>query len=145
MDRENENNLDSLKENKSLILVIAPIYKVENYLNCFVNSIINQNYKNLEIILIDDGSPDKYGKICDDFKKEDTRIKVIHQTNNGIGSARNKGLNICNGEYISFVDSDDYIMPDLIESLYNEIYDCDYVSCGYTRIDNKGIQENIFH
>lgn len=144
MYKVNENNIDSLKENKPLISVIVPIYKVENYLNCCVNSIINQTYKNLEIILIDDGSPDKCGKICDDFKKEDTRIKVIHQKNNGVGSARNKGLNVCNGEYISFVDSDDYIMPDLIESLYNEIYDCDYVSCGYTHVDNKSNQENIF-
>lgn len=140
----NENNLDSQKQNKPLISVIVPIYKVENYLNCCINSIINQTYKNLEIILIDDGSPDNCGKICDDFKKEDIRIKVIHEKNNGIGSARNKGLNICNGEYISFVDSDDYIMPNLIESLYDEIYDCDYVSCGYTRVDSKGNQENIF-
>lgn len=140
----NENNLDSLRENQPLISVIVPIYEVENYLNCCFNSIINQTYNNLEIILIDDGSPDKCGKICDDFKKEDTRIKVIHQKNNGIGAARNKGLNICKGEYISFVDSDDYIMADLIESLYNEIYDCDYVSCGYTHVDNKSNQENIF-
>lgn len=110
----NENNLDSQKQNKPLISVIVPIYKVENYLNCCINSIINQTYKNLEIILIDDGSPDNCGKICDAFKKEDIRIKVIHEKNNGIGSARNKGLNICNGEYISFVDSDDYIMPNLL-------------------------------
>lgn len=144
MYKVNENNIDSLKENKPLISVIVPIYKVENYLNCCVNSIINQTYKNLEIILIDDGSPDKCGKICDDFKKEDTRIKVIHKKNNGVGSARNKGLDVCNGEYISFVDSDDYIMPDLIESLYNEIYDCDYVSCGYTHFDNKNNQEKYF-
>lgn len=145
MCKVNENNLDSLKENKPLISVIVPIYKVENYLNCCVNSIINQTYKNLEIILIDDGSPDKCGKICDDFNKEDTRIKVIHKKNNGLGSARNTGLDVCNGEYISFVDSDDYIMPDLIESLYNEIYDCDYVSCGYTHLTTKIIKNNIFY
>ena len=97
------------------------------------------------VALIDDGSPDKCGIICDDFKKEDTRIKVIHQKNNGIGAVRNKGLNICKGEYISFGDSDDYIIADVIESLYNEIYDCDCVSCGYTHVDNKSNQENIFH
>lgn len=79
MYKVNENNLDSLKENKPLISVIVSIYKVENYLNCCVNNIINQIHKNFEIILIDDGSPDKCGKICDDFKKEDTRIKVIHK------------------------------------------------------------------
>lgn len=92
-----------------LISVIVPIYKVEEYLSRCVDSIINQTYKNLEIILVDDGSPDNCSKICDDYAKVDSRIKVIHKKNGGLSDARNAGMKVATGEYISFIDSDDWI------------------------------------
>lgn len=101
-----------------LISVIVPVYNVEKYLHKCINSILNQTYKNLEIILIDDGSTDNSGKICDEYALKDNRIKVIHKENGGLSSARNAGLDICSGDYIGFVDSDDYIAEDMYEYLY---------------------------
>lgn len=92
-----------------LVSVVVPIYKVEQYLDRCVNSILNQTYKNIEIILVDDGSPDLCGRMCDEFKERDSRIKVIHQSNQGLSAARNSGLSIAGGKYILFIDSDDYI------------------------------------
>ena len=92
-----------------LISVIVPVYKVENYLDCCVQSIVNQTYSNLEILLIDDGSPDASGAMCDAWAEKDSRIRVIHQENAGGGAARNAGLDAARGERIAFVDSDDYI------------------------------------
>lgn len=103
---------------KKLISVIVPIYKVEKYLKRCVDSIINQTYKNLEILLVDDGSPDNSGKICDEYEKIDKRIKVIHKANGGLSDARNSALKIAKGDYIGFVDSDDYIKEDMFETLY---------------------------
>lgn len=105
----------------NLISVIVPVYNVEKYLEKCVNSIIKQSYKNLEIILVDDGSTDNSGKICDEFALKDNRIKVIHKENGGLSSARNKALEIAKGEYIGFVDSDDYISEDMYETLYKVI------------------------
>lgn len=104
-----------------LISVIVPIYKVEAYLGKCVESILNQTYANLEIILVDDGSPDGCGRICDGYAEKDSRVTVIHKENGGISSARNAGLDICKGAYISFVDSDDFISPYFIEVLYNSL------------------------
>ena len=104
-----------------LISVIVPIYMVEKYIHRCIDSILQQTYKNLEIILIDDGSPDKCGKICDMYLSVDSRVKVIHQKNGGVGAARNTGLQHCRGEFITFVDGDDYISSDLIETLYSKI------------------------
>ena len=101
-----------------LISVIVPIYGVEKYLEKCVDSIINQNYKNLEIILVDDGSPDKCGEICDKYKEKDKRIIVIHKKNGGLSDARNEGIRKANGKYLVFVDSDDYIDEKLVETLY---------------------------
>lgn len=92
-----------------LVSIIVPIYGVEEYLNKCINSIINQTYKNLEIILVDDGSPDKCPEICDAFEKKDDRIKVIHKKNGGLSDARNAGLDIAHGDYFVFVDSDDWL------------------------------------
>ena len=92
-----------------LISVIVPIYNVEKYLARCVDSIVNQTYKNLEIILVDDGSPDSCPDICDVWKEKDDRIKVIHKKNGGLSDARNAGLDIAQGEYVAFVDSDDFI------------------------------------
>lgn len=102
---------------KPLISVIVPVYKVEQYLKKCVDSIIMQSYHNLEIILVDDGSPDKCGDICDEYKKLDSRIKVVHKKNGGLSSARNAGLDVATGEYIGFVDSDDFIDKYMYERL----------------------------
>ena len=93
----------------SLISVIVPIYNVEKYLDKCVDSIINQTYKNLEIILVDDGSPDNCPQMCDDYAKKDSRIRVVHKENGGLSDARNAGMKVATGEYVSFIDSDDYI------------------------------------
>ena len=98
------------------VSVIVPIYQVEAYLNKCIDSIINQTYQNLEIILVDDGSPDDCGKICDKYANSDKRIRVIHQANKGLSAARNIGLDVATGEYIVFVDSDDHISLNMIET-----------------------------
>lgn len=113
--------MSRVEYNETLISVIVPVYKVEQYLEKCVNSIIAQTYSNLEIILVDDGSPDKCGYICDSFLKKDSRIKVIHKSNGGLSSARNAGIDIASGEYIGFVDSDDYIEPFMYEKLLDLI------------------------
>ena len=100
-----------------LITVIVPVYNVEKYLDKCVESIVNQTYKNLEIILVDDGSPDNCPAMCDEWAKKDSRIKVIHKANGGVSSARNAGLDTAQGEYIGFVDSDDYIKENMYEIL----------------------------
>lgn len=104
-----------------LISIIVPCYKVEKYLPKCIESIICQTYTNIEIILVDDGSPDNCGKICDDYADKDLRIKVIHKTNGGLSDARNIAIDNTAGEYIVFVDSDDYVAPTHIEELYNMI------------------------
>lgn len=101
-----------------LISIIVPIYKVEKYLSECIESIMNQTYRNIEIILVDDGSPDNCGKICDDYKKKDDRIVVIHKENGGLSDARNAGLAIAKGKYLNFVDSDDRLPENSIERLY---------------------------
>lgn len=102
-----------------MVSVIIPVYKVEKYLRQCVDSVLNQTYTDLEIILVDDGSPDRCGEICDAYAKKDTRVIVIHKENGGLSDARNAGMNIAQGEYIYFLDSDDYIKPDAIECLVN--------------------------
>ena len=103
---------------ENLISVIVPCYNVEQYLPKCVDSILNQTYKNLEIWLVDDGSPDKCGEICDEYAQKDTRIKVIHKNNGGLADARNVALDVMTGDYVVCVDSDDYISPKHIEGLY---------------------------
>lgn len=103
--------------NDPLVSVIIPIYKVEKYLNKCVDSIVNQTYKNIEIILIDDGSPDGCPHMCDEWAKKDGRIRVLHKSNSGLSDARNIGIQICKGEYICFVDSDDWCEPTLVQLL----------------------------
>lgn len=101
----------------TLISVIVPIYNVEKYIHRCIESIINQTYKNIEIILVDDGSPDQCPLICDEYVNKDSRIKVIHKENGGLSDARNAGIKIAKGEYYCFVDSDDYIKETMIEDL----------------------------
>ena len=107
--------------NNDLISVIIPVYNVEKYLCRCLDSVINQTCKDLEIILVNDGSTDSSGKICDEYALKDNRIKVIHKQNGGVSSARNKGLDIATGDYIGFVDSDDYIESDMYEVLYKSL------------------------
>lgn len=119
----------------SLISVIVPIYNVEDYLDRCVDSIINQTYKNLEIILVDDGSPDNCPKMCDDYAKKDSRIKVVHKENGGLSDARNVGMEVATGEYVSFIDSDDYISLDFYETLFQTMIDndSDIVECSVVK------------
>src|SRR5574344_858629 len=104
-----------------MISVIVPVYKVEKYLAKCVESIIRQTYTDLEIILVDDGSPDGCPAICDEFARKDARIKVIHQKNGGLALARNAGLDIASGDLIAFVDSDDWCEPGMLSALYEMI------------------------
>lgn len=126
--------------NTPLISVIVPVYNVEKYLRKCVNSIVNQTYKNLEIILVDDGSPDNCGKICDELAIKDNRIKVIHKENGGLSSARNAGMDIATGEYITFVDSDDYIENDTYEKVVVAInkFDSDLIFFREKSVDESG-------
>lgn len=126
---------------KNLISIIVPVYNVEKYLSQCIESIINQTYKNIEIILVDDESPDLSGVICDEYKEKDNRIIVIHQNNKGLVSTRKAGLKICKGEYIGFVDGDDYIELNMYEKLYKAIQDsnADVVHSGYFKNGNKEI------
>ena len=103
---------------KELVSVIIPIYQVEQYLNSCIDSITSQTYKNIEILLVDDGSPDNCPHLCDEYAKKDSRIKVIHKQNGGLSDARNVAIDIASGEWITCIDSDDYVAPDYIETLY---------------------------
>lgn len=100
-----------------MISIIVPVYKVEKYLRTCVDSLLSQTIQDIEIILIDDGSPDRSGAICDDYRKNDPRVKVIHTANHGLSAARNLGLQTARGQYIAFVDSDDWVEPDMYEHL----------------------------
>lgn len=104
-----------------LISVIVPVYNVENYIHACLESILHQSYKNIEVILVDDGSTDNSGSICDNYGKKDERIKVIHKRNGGLSDARNTGILYANGKYIMFVDSDDVISIDIVKYLYRLI------------------------
>lgn len=119
----------------SLVSVIVPIYKVENYLDKCIESIVNQTYQNIEIILVDDGSPDKCPEICDKWAQKDSRIKVVHKPNGGLSDARNAGMKTILGEYVAFIDSDDYISDCFIEKLYCTMIqeDSDIVECDVVR------------
>lgn len=103
------------------VSVIVPIYNVEAYLCKCVDSILNQTYKNLEIILVDDGSPDRCGEICDEYARKDDRVKVIHKKNGGLSDARNAAIDIATGEWVTFIDSDDYASADYVETLYGVV------------------------
>lgn len=122
------------------VSVIIPIYNVEKYLRESIDSVINQTYKNLEIILVDDESQDNCGAICEEYAKKDDRIKVIHKKNGGLSDARNKGLEIATGEYIMFLDSDDFFEINACEVLYNEISSkkADMVTANYIQVDDDG-------
>ena len=122
-----------------LISIIVPVYRVEKYLDQCVQSLIDQTYKNLEIILVDDGSPDNCGVICDELAKTDTRTKVIHRDNGGQSAARNDGLAMATGELIGFVDSDDYIDIDMYQYLYSILLkqEADIAVCAFRKFSES--------
>ncbi len=133
---------------KKLVSIIVPVYNVEKYIEECLDSIVSQTYKYLEIILIDDGSRDGSGKIADTYACKDVRIKVIHQNNSGVSSARNTGIDTATGDYVCFVDSDDYIRKDFIENLVADMtkYHVDIVTTTTNKtklypIDDSGVDE----
>ena len=136
------------------ISIIIPVYNVEKYLDRCIDSIINQSLKDIEIILVDDGSPDNCPQLCDEWAKKDSRIKVIHKENAGLGMARNTGMQHATGEYIAFIDSDDYVELDMYAKLLEkaELHNADIVYCGHkqglkdgTYIDRRDFdRETIF-
>jgi glycosyltransferase involved in cell wall biosynthesis len=121
------------------VSIIVPVYKVEKYLDKCVESLINQTYKDLEIILVDDGSPDNCGELCDAWAKKDERIVVYHKENGGLSDARNYGIDRCTGECIAFVDSDDYVAENYIEFMYklfDESDNCSVTACDICAVRN---------
>lgn len=126
--------------NQPLISVIVPIYNVEKYLDRCVESIVNQTYKKLEIILVDDGSPDNCPQMCESWAEKDKRIKVVHKENGGLSDARNAGMPFATGEIISFIDSDDWIELDMFEKMLNRMQkdNSDIVSCGVKWVEEDG-------
>ena len=119
-----------------IISVIIPVYNVEKYLSECLDSVINQTYKNLQIIIVDDGSTDFSGKICDVYAEKDNRITVVHQKNAGAGAAKNTGLELIDGDYFSIIDSDDYIELDMYEKMVNSLekYNADIVQCLFRNV-----------
>jgi glycosyltransferase involved in cell wall biosynthesis len=132
------------RDNENTLSVIIPIYNVEECLPKCIESVVNQTYKTIEIILVNDGSTDNCGQICDSYAKEDIRIKVVHKENGGLSSARNAGLNVANGRYIAFLDSDDWIDSEMYETLIAliEKHNADIAACGFKDIYPG---ETVFH
>lgn len=132
--------------NEVLVSVVLPIYNVEIYLERCIESIVNQTYENLEIILVDDGSPDHCPQICDEWARKDPRIRVVHKVNAGLGMARNTGIEHATGKYICFFDSDDYVKTDIIEKTVGlaEKVNADIVTFGYSNVDNNGLIKNEY-
>lgn len=129
-----------MSQSLPLISIIVPVYKVEKYLSACVQSILAQSYQNIEVILVDDGSPDASPQMCDAFARQDKRVRVIHQSNKGLSGARNAGLDLASGELVGFVDSDDTIDPDMFQVLYDALaaQDADMSLCNYLYVDEKG-------
>lgn len=130
-----------MSNTQPLVSIIIPVYKVEKYLKDCVDSVRNQTYTNLEIILVDDGSPDRCGQMCDQYAAEDSRIRVIHQKNGGVSKARNIGLACSEGEYVFFADSDDMVADEAIEQLViiAKKYDADMVCSAFKTVDEAGV------
>ncbi len=130
---------------QEMISVIVPVYGVEKYLNRCIESITKQTYKNLEIILVDDGSPDHCPELCDEWAERDFRIRVIHKANGGLSDARNAGMKAATGAYIGFVDSDDWIDPQMYERLVIAMKrnQCDIAACGVKMVWESGLSDRI--
>lgn len=126
---------------KPKVSIIVPVYNVEKYLVRCMESLLNQTLKEIEIILVDDGSPDNCPQMCDEYARRDSRVKVIHKSNAGLGYARNSGLDVAVGEYIAFVDSDDYVDTSMYATLWNEARasNADVVFCNFKVEQRNGI------
>lgn len=129
-----------------LVTIIIPVYNVEKYLKSCVESLTKQTHKDIEIILVDDGSPDNSGILCDTLAETDSRIVVIHKENGGVSSARNAALDIMKGDFVTFVDGDDYIDEDFISCMYNAITknNADIATCGHYRVEFDGTLKSIY-
>ena len=129
-----------------LVSVIVPVYKTEKFIHRCIDSVLNQTYSNWEMILVDDGSPDACGQICDSYAEKDGRIHVIHQENQGLSAARNAGIKICKGEWIYFLDSDDLWLPEKLEKQINFMISHEYVFSyhEYEKIDEYGKPLNVY-
>ena len=125
-----------------MISIVIPVYKVENYLEKCIRSIISQNFEDYELLLVDDGSPDRCGAICDEWANKDKRISVIHKQNGGISDARNAGIEQAKGDYLCFIDSDDWIAPDMLKTLYDIATEsrADLVCCNFLQVNEQGEQ-----
>lgn len=122
------------------VSVIVPVYKTEDKLNRCIDSILAQTFTDFELVLVDDGSPDRCGEICDEYEKKDARVKVIHKENGGVGAAKNTGIENAAGEYLSFVDSDDFIDPDYLETLCGGSCACDMAIAGVKYLSPDTLQ-----
>ena len=127
-------------DNSTLVSVIIPVFNVEKYLSNCVNSVLNQSYANLEVILVDDGSTDNSGSLCDEFQRRDDRVKVYHKPNEGLGYTRNFGIDHASGKYIMLLDSDDYIELEMIQRMYDRAIEnsADLVVEGYVKVSESG-------
>ena len=132
-------------EPQTLISIIVPVYNAEKFLEKCVDSIVEQTYQSLEIILVDDGSTDHSPEICDQLSRKDPRILVIHQKNAGVSAARNAGIGYARGEYLAFIDGDDYISPYMMEHLYSRIVEdhSEVAVCGYRKVDEEGYELSV--
>ncbi|MBR3352187.1 MAG: glycosyltransferase family 2 protein [Lachnospiraceae bacterium] len=129
-----------------LVSIIVPVYKTEKYLRKCIDSILKQDYQNIEIIIIDDGSPDNSGRICDEYEKKDNRIKVIHQKNTGLSGTRNLGIDVSKGDYMMFIDSDDYIDESMVSYLMERLTetDADIAMCDYYDVIDEKLFKNNY-
>ena len=127
-------------DSKELISVIVPVYNVRSYLEKCFESVAGQNYRNLEIILVDDGSTDGSGALCEELARRDSRVRVIHKKNGGLGSARNAGIDAARGEILSFIDSDDWIEPGMYDTLTEIMHreNAQIIACGIKKVSETG-------
>ena len=143
------NNQERVPEGEKapLLSIIVPVYKVENYLPKCIDSILAQTFTDFELILVEDGSPDNCPALCDAAAAKDARIRVIHQKNGGLSAARNAGLDVARGAWIGFVDSDDYIAPEMYEVLYHAVQStgADLALCDYAEVDENGAPCPLMH
>ena len=132
---------------KPLLSIIVPVYDVENYLQKCIDSILAQTFTDFELILVEDGSPDNCPALCDAAAAKDARIRVLHQKNGGLSAARNAGLDVARGEWIGFVDSDDYIAPEMYEAMYQAVQNtgADLALCDYAEVDEAGVPCQSMH
>lgn len=131
----------SEQQKTPLISIIVPVYQVKDYVGECVASLLAQTYTNLEILLVDDGSTDGSGEICDRYAERDSRVRVVHQENQGLSAARNIGIDLMKGEFVAFVDSDDVVLPNFIDTLYElvEKYQTDIAACAYVKCPTKDL------